>query len=360
MKFAKSAIVYVVATALLLSCMCIQSFAVGTPTGSEAMTVSVGLSNTQVQPGDVITVTLNVMNNYYATALAFPVLFSSSFFELVDGSVTPSINNSTVNTIAGSLDTNTSVADFIPTGYSASEYSGILIQWVAGVSQGTMGVYKQEAGAACFSFSLRVLADATGSSSVFVPAEYDDFYNMAVNSPTDAGTVYYIDNFSSALTLTPANAQVASADPYIEAATGYNVMVDDVNNYIYGFSVDGSTFNFSSQFVAVNGSFSVSMPSGSFGTGTLVMLKNSGGTVVKTYEVVIFGDLSGDGLIDPNDIMLLTSHVNDSTLDVTSPAYLSADLSVDDILDPSDIMILTAVVNGDVAYSAISQTHQPQ
>ncbi len=41
---------------------------------------------------------------------------------------------------------------------------------------------------------------------------------------------------------------------------------------------------------------------GNYGTGSTVVVKNSDGTVSKTYAICIFGDVDGNGLINTNDV----------------------------------------------------------
>lgn len=52
----------------------------------------------------------------------------------------------------------------------------------------------------------------------------------------------------------------------------------------------------------------------SYGTGTTVQVKNSDGTVAKTYVIVIFGDVDGSGALAAKDIQLGVSEVMNPTL----------------------------------------------
>lgn len=52
----------------------------------------------------------------------------------------------------------------------------------------------------------------------------------------------------------------------------------------------------------------------SYGTGTTVQVKNSDGTVAKTYVIVIFGDVDGSGALAARDIQLGVSEVMNPTL----------------------------------------------
>lgn len=52
----------------------------------------------------------------------------------------------------------------------------------------------------------------------------------------------------------------------------------------------------------------------SYGTGTVITVKNADGTVSKTYVVVLFGDTTGDGAIDKNDVSAINNAVNGTAL----------------------------------------------
>lgn len=354
MNFARSALAIAVTAALLLASLCIPSLALGTPTGTEDMDVTVSLSNTVVKPGDVITVTVSIANNYYASSLQFPVLFPSASFELVASSEAAPINASTVNAIEGSLDCNTTAADFLPVAYSSDDYSGILLQWIAGVSNGYAGVYKQESGAACFTFQLTVLDGVANNDSIFIPADYEDFYNQAMNNPQDGTTVYYIPNMSTVLSLTPAKVLLA---PELVSVTGYNLVINDTANTVCGFTLpaDG-TFTFADEYDAVNGTVITKAVDGVFGTGTAIMLLDANGKLYKSYNAIIYGDATGDGLVDTSDISLLRCWLTSKiVMTAGSPAAVAADANRDGVVDSNDVTLLAGLVNGTQDFAALSQ-----
>lgn len=52
----------------------------------------------------------------------------------------------------------------------------------------------------------------------------------------------------------------------------------------------------------------------SYGTGTTIKVFNADGTLSKTYVIVLFGDTTGDGAIDKNDVSAINNAVNGSAL----------------------------------------------
>lgn len=61
-----------------------------------------------------------------------------------------------------------------------------------------------------------------------------------------------------------------------------------------------------------------------WGTGTLLQVKNSDGTVAKTYIVVVLGDVDGSGMIDTGDVGLVLSEVMSPSL--TGPKKMAANV----------------------------------
>lgn len=78
------------------------------------------------------------------------------------------------------------------------------------------------------------------------------------------------------------------------------------------------------------------------GTGTKIVLKNSKGDVYDTAEVVIFGDVNGDGWYDGTDAIIVNCLANGilTRKDISKSAYMAADCNHDSIIDELDVNIL--------------------
>ena len=50
-----------------------------------------------------------------------------------------------------------------------------------------------------------------------------------------------------------------------------------------------------------------------YGTGATVVVKNADGSVAKTYVIVIFGDMNGDGRINAQDSVLVIKHASNES-----------------------------------------------
>lgn len=368
-KLNKLAAVIVVAS-LLVSCLCFGGSAIdstfgGTPTGNEAMSIGLTASADSVEPGDVVTFTVRLSNNYNAITMFWPVLYSTDFFELVDGSVTSPIDNVTA---AAGTTTTTTDSSFIPSAY-AGTHSVIGIQWVAGgTAEGGVAVFNSGVAADCFTVQLKVKDTATGTGTVLIPEDYDGYYYSGVNDPSDPLTYY---NSATPFNFTfgaPVSYTLGSAaDPELVAADGYQVKLitfdDDDTQYLCGFNaaeIIDEGGDFKDQFVVNNGTFTVS--DDVFATGTVVTVYDNAGNVFAEYEIIFFGDANGDGMTTNDDIGTASDLYNYAT-EISGAKYYAADLFAESStsvnIDITDIGLLSDLYNYSISYTMAMQLHEP-
>lgn len=77
------------------------------------------------------------------------------------------------------------------------------------------------------------------------------------------------------------------------------------------------------------------------GTGSKVILKDNDENEIYSYNIVIYGDMSGDGVIDSLDILKLRQHLMGSNI-LRDSFYEAANVSKDDtnVVDSLDILML--------------------
>ena len=360
----------VLAFTMLASSFAFSSFAVDGVEGGENISVGLALSAESAKPGDVITVTVSISNNYNAAAMRWPVLFSKDFFELVgeDGGITTPIDN--VTAAAGS--TTTALADdFVPTAY-ADTHSAFTIQWFAGVTEDkAVAVFNSGVVAQAFTFQLKVKETATGTGSVLIPADSTAFYDMAMLDPTDPLSYYDATELNVTVSdpATVVAESVAAADPELVAAEGYSVKTiqfdGDDTTYLCGFDVAAVIDNgedFKDQLAVNNGAYSVS--SDMLATGTVVTVYNSAGEVFAEYPIIVFGDNNGDGMIDGLDSVntryYLSGEIepegNNLIYYYASDVYVEDNTSV--LIDASDVSNYKYMISGDIELAGINQAHE--
>jgi hypothetical protein len=193
----------------------------------------------------------------------------------------------------------------------------------------------------CFTFTVKAKSSAAGKTGTFfVPAEYTGFYNQAVETPTDATTIYYIDSESFAMDFISKTVNVVgeTADLVPNAAYDSNAVIDKTNMVVYGFDIGMSTTAELKQKIVASGAGSIKVDYTDLGLGTGAKINVVvDDTIVKTYSVVIFGDVNGDALTDGNDVlnvMLVAGSVSEFS---EQCVLMAADLNGDGIVDGVDL-----------------------
>ena len=83
------------------------------------------------------------------------------------------------------------------------------------------------------------------------------------------------------------------------------------------------------------------------GTGTKVELY-SNGELVESFDVIIFGDLTGDGMVDESDFTIIDLYNSWSLEDFETfpetPYFFAGDVTGDESVDESDLSIVDMVI----------------
>ena len=347
MKISKKILAILLAVTLALSLFAISASAAGTPTGSEAMTVTITTDNETYEAESAVQVKVTIASNYNVPSFRFPIMFDSEVYEL------PTIIGlKAYNTCASSGTINSNTADganFIPEAYDPSAFGCILVQWTASVTNGEVGHINNEEGELAFTFELKTKSSAVGKTgTIFIPAESDLFYYQAIENPADATSFYYLDATTCAMTFVEANAMVVGEQVALVPNEDYGTpgIVDEENRIIYGLSEGISSNAEIKEYVKATGKAVIrSTPTEfGYGTGTVVSL-NIDAVPVKSYDLVIFGDIDGDAICDSNDLAFVISYSNASSVCSDPTVLLAADLTNDGVADSGDLAIFLAVVS---------------
>ncbi len=137
----------------------------------------------------------------------------------------------------------------------------------------------------------------------------------------------------------------------LTANPGSGAVVDQENGLIFGIEEGITIETLNAMFVQVSGEGLLRRPFdhiGNFGTGSKVeLIDTATGALLKTYEIVIFGDVNGDGLVTAADRDMIKLISTYQTAFIPGSAFsLASDLNRDGIVDSFDLNILKAAVAG--------------
>lgn len=119
-----------------------------------------------------------------------------------------------------------------------------------------------------------------------------------------------------------------------------NVTIDEEKLLIYG--IEPHTDSLESYLTAENGTLKFVATANGQGTGTKIELYDEDGALVKTYTLVIFGDLNGDGWYDATDATLVNCIIGGmfTREQLDEAVWLAADCNHDGTIGETDSEIL--------------------
>lgn len=175
-----------------------------------------------------------------------------------------------------------------------------------------------------FSFSIPVYENMPAVTNL--PTSPDDNKN---NGADNSG--------SSSTTTPPASTMSPTA---IIAASGYRY----TDNYITGINPETDVNTFKSALESISGSETITitnsngnpLSSGPIGTGAKVTIK---GSTTKTFEIMINGDISGDGTINALDLLLVQRHLL-KTSSLSGVYNKAADINKDGTINSLDLLLV--------------------
>lgn len=348
MNLTKKILSVILSVVLAVAVFGVCASAEGVANGDESMTVTVSTDKDVYAPGDEITVTVSLKTNFNMTAFRFPILFNADVFEIPNliGLTAMNTTKAKGTILSNSLVDISKVVD----GYDASEFNCILVQWTASVSGATLGYLNLPNGEESFSFKVKAKSSAAGKEGTFfIPEEYKGIYNQGIQTPTDATTIYYIDNdkFTKSYVSKTVNVVGETVDLVPNAAYDSQAVIDKEQMIVYGFEIGMTTTAELKQKVIATGAGTIKVVYTEYGlgTGSLINLVVDN-DIVKTYTVVIFGDINGDAVIDTNDSGTVDAVANGVQDFETDAAYFAADINGDGAVDPMDSSLEDNVANG--------------
>ncbi len=328
MTKAKKAISVVLAVVMIAGLFAFGAFA-----ADQNATIAVSASETQVEVGATVTVTVAATTDYYAAAASVPVYYDTAAFDLVPDSVKPS--------------TDLYGAGYTDTAINTTEVGCVMVAFIPKAG----GTAQQLNNTTLFTFQLTAKANAQ-ASQIATKAEDQ-------KTATNIGGKLYLGAYSTAdvntatvtavgqefsLTNTAVTIGSAAAPELVvtEGTTGY---IDEARKYVYGVKAGDEA---TAYFEATNGG-SIEMvandASATNGTGALLQLKDADGAVLDTYTLIIFGDVDGSGAVDGTDSFLIMQYVAAPIANALSELQLfAADIDASTVVDGTDSFLIMQYV----------------
>lgn len=334
MTKAKKAISVVLAVVMIAGLFAFGAFA-----ADQNATITVSASETQVEVGATVTVTVAATTDYYAAATSVPVYYDTAAFDLVPGSVTPS--------------TDLYGAGYTDTAINTTEAGCVMVAFIPKAG----GTAKQLNNTTLFTFQLTAKANAQASP---IATKADD-----QKTATNIGGKLYLGAYSTAdvntatvtavgqeFTLTNTAVTIGSAAaPELVVTEGTTGYIDEARKYVYGVTIGDEA---TAYFEATNGG-SIEMVANEAGvtngTGAQLQLKDTDGSVLDTYTLIIFGDVDGSGAVDGTDSLVIMQYVADSVAyALTDMAAFAADVDASVAVDGTDSLVIMQYVADSAAY----------
>ena len=322
MTKAKKAISVVLAVVMIAGLFAFGAFA-----ADQNATIAVSASETQVEVGATVTVTVAATTDYYAAATSVPVYYDAAAFDLVPDSVTPS--------------TDLYGAGYTDTAINTTEAGCVMVAFIPKAG----GTAQQLNNTTLFTFQLTAKANAQ-ASPIATKAEDQ-------KTATNIGGKLYLGAYSTAdvntatvtavgqkFTLTNTAVTIGSAAApelvVTEDTTGY---IDEARKYVYGVKAGDEA---TAYFEATNGG-SIEMVANEAGatngTGAQLQLKGADGAVLDTYTLIIFGDVDGTGAVDASDTLPIMQYVAAPVANaLTDVQSFAADVDGTGAVDASDTL----------------------
>ena len=333
--------------AILVAIVLIVSiFIVGTVANAKNTSVTVSVDKAELSAGESATVTVSVSADYPVATASIPVFYDKTLVDV--SNVTATLSGYDVKNVTTDATATDSAKIYANTGLDSTKYGFVLATYIGGAGD-TVTTLEN---ATAFTFEITAKENVSGNAVVKCANESakveENIEGMLYFGATTSGTtITSIPENVEGVVLTNATANVVikSSGTTVVPKDDKETVIDNENKYIYGITPGDSV----EDYIQVNnGSFEIVANASGYsnGTGATVNVKNSSGTVVDTYTIIIFGDVNGDGVITGVDLMSVSQYVSGATSALTGYSLVSADVNGDETITGVDLMSVSQYVSG--------------
>ena len=313
--------------------------------------------------GETVAVDVNLKTNYYIYAMQIAVIYDGDVLEVQNTSPT---NNKSYLTFKGQLadaymtngnwkspksfyTSRNSNSDFWSQASIMERYKIAFASWAADSSlNGGYAVMLDEE-ETVVSFELKAKEDIGNIDTlIFMSSDF-------LKTKDFSGGLWFcgrsteetISNNSFSATGQTIICYGEDPFPVLSPEKGTETVIDKKNGLIYG--LEEGLYDIEDFVDYKGGTLEYTESLNGFGTGTVVNFMVNG-AVYESYTIIVFGDLTGDGVIDTFDTVLLAEFANyDREIEEGSATAIAADIAnSDSVVDTYDLAKLYAVVNHDI------------
>lgn len=342
----KNKIIAIVVAVVIIS----SAFIVGTVANTNSASVSITIDKTELSAGETAKVTVKSTTNFPVATASIPVFYDKTLVSV--SNITATLTGYDVANITTDATATDSSKIYANTDIDSSEYGFVLVTYIGGANDTVSNIEN----ATILTFTITAKTDMTGKALIKCITESakteDNIAGMLYFGTTTSGTKITsipenvenvnVESASSSIMIGGGGAELVAKD-------GKSPVIDNANKYVYGITpgTDIETY-----FTVKNGALELVANSAGYknGTGAIINVKNSSGTVVETYTTIVFGDIDGNGVIDGTDNVSIMQFVADSdTNSLDKKQLFASDLDCSGISDGTDgLSIMQYVADSEI------------
>lgn len=293
----KKIIAVIVAVALIVSI-----FVISTVANTKNTAVSISIDKTELSAGETATVTVTASADYPVATASIPVFYDKTLVSVSDATATlTDYAQASTTTDATAVDSSKIYAN---TDIDSDKFGFVLVNYIGAANAEVPSTLES---VTVLTFKITALENVSGEDVVKCVTESaktdENVAGMLYFGTTTSGTTITsipenVENVDVSNAM--ASVQIVSGGTELVAISGTTGAIDAENKYVYGITPGDAVEDY---FKVNNGTLELVANGAGYenGTGATVNVKNSSGTVVDTYTVIVFGDVSGDGSVTSAD-----------------------------------------------------------
>ena len=337
MKNRNKVIAIIVAVVIIVSV-----FVVGTVANTKNTSITISIDKTELSAGQSATVMVTASADYPVATASIPVFYDKTLVTVSNATAT--LTGYDVAEVTTDLTAVDSSKIYENTDIDSSKFGFVLVTYIGGANDTVSTIDNKT----ILTFKITAKADISGEALVKCVTE------SAKTEENVAGMLYFGTTTSgNTITSIPENVEninvinasqsitITSGGAELVAESGKATVVDATNKYVYGITPGDNV----EDYIKVNnGSFELAANSAGYtnGTGATVKVKNASGTVVDTYTIIIFGDVSGDGACDSADAVAV-KQTSVYTNEFFNAEFSAGDVTGDAAIDSADAVLVKQV-----------------